>query len=230
MVISFLKFQVETQGGCQFEDDAFSTTIMYADDTVLLSKGTTLEEAYEANQSLFNQYVDWADVNCLKINVTKTKSMIVRSRSKKLVYNEKTQICKADDIIGNVQIYTYIGVDIHSNLTFESFLKSIIKKVNYKLYSFSKICYVLTFAAAILVYKQMVLPFFDYLDILVDSGPKKYIDKLQSLQFRGIQIIYQYCIDGRRIKNRDEDYLHKELRLSYLICRRCRHVLHNYDV
>ena len=45
----------------------------------------------------------------------------------------------------------------------------------------------LTFAAAILVYKQMVLPFFDYLDILIDSGLKLHIDKLQQLQFRGNQ-------------------------------------------
>ena len=72
----------------------------------------------------------------------------------------------------------------------------------------------------------MLLPFFDYLDILIDSGPKNYVDKLQCLQFRGIKMIYQYCIDGRRIKNRDEARLHGELWLSYLIERRTRHVLH----
>ena len=72
----------------------------------------------------------------------------------------------------------------------------------------------------------MVLPFFDYLDILIASGPKKYIDKLQALQFRGIQIIYRYRINNRRIKNRDGAYLHKELRLSYLVCRCRRHLLH----
>ena len=79
---------------------------------------------------------------------------------------------------------------------------------------------------AIHVCKQMVLPFFDYLDILTDSGPKKYIDKLQCLQFRGIKIIYQYCIDGRKIKNSDEPRLHGELGLSYLKCRRNKHILH----
>ena len=38
-------------------------------------------------------------------------------------------------------------------------------------------------------------------------------------KFRGIKIIYQYCIDGRKIKNRDEARLHGELGLSYLKCR-----------
>ena len=69
------------------------------------------------------------------------------------------------------------------NLTFEAFLKSIIQKVNYKLYLFGKIRYTLTFAAAILVYKQMVLPFFDYLDLLIDTGFKLNIDNYNNCSF-----------------------------------------------
>ena len=119
-----------------------------------------------------------------------------------------------------------MGVDIDCHLSFETFLKSTITKVNYKLYLFSKIRSLLTFAAAVLVYKQIILPFFDYLNILIDSGPKKYIDRLQVLQFRGIKIIYQYHIDGIRIKNSDESHLHGELDLAYLKIRRNRHLLH----
>ena len=52
------------------------------------------------------------------------------------------------------------------------------------------------------------------------------VEKLQSLQFRGIKIIYQYCIDGCRIKNSDEARLHGELGLTYLKERRNRHILH----
>ena len=106
------------------------------------------------NQSLFDQYVDWADVNSLSINVTKTKNMTLCSKYKMLGYNEKkTQICKGDSIVGHVQSYTYLGVDIDSMLSFDIFLKSTIRKVNYILYLFSKIRYVLTLTAAILVYR-----------------------------------------------------------------------------
>ena len=55
---------------------------------------------------------------------------------------------------------------------------------------------------------------------------ERYIDKLQSLQFRGIQIIYNYYIDGRSIKNSDEENLHNVLGLTYLKDRRKRHILH----
>ena len=204
---------------------------MYADDTVLLSKGNTLEEAIITNQALFNQYIDWAtiatvciktvqsySVNCFNINVTKTKSMAICSKYKNVLPSVGNPIMKSGHPIVSVNTYPYLGVDIDCNVTFESFIKSTI--------IFSKIRYVLTFAAAVLVYKQMVLPFFDYLDILVDSGPKKYIDTLQALQFRGIKIIYLYYIEGRRIKNNDEEYLHRELNLSYLNIRRRRHILH----
>ena len=63
----------------------------------------------------------------------------------------------------------------------------------------------------------MVLPFFfDYLDVLIDSCLKKYTDKLQYLQYGGIKIVFQYCIDGRKIKNSDESRLHSELGLDFL--------------
>ena len=71
----------------------------------------------------------------------------------------------------------------------------------------------------------MVLPFFDYLDILIDGSRKMYSEKLQRLQFRGIKIIYQYNIDGRKITNTDEAMLHTHLNLSYLEHRRKRHLL-----
>ena len=77
-----------------------------------------------------------------------------------------------------------------------------------------------------MVYKQMVLPFFDYLDILVDSGPKYYADKLQNLQFRGIKIIYQYYIDGEKITSKDEERLHQQLGLEFLNVHHIKHLLH----
>ena len=71
----------------------------------------------------------------------------------------------------------------------------------------------------------MVLPFFNYMDILIDAGPKKHIDQLQELQFRGIKIIYQYHLEGRRIKNTDDTLLHSSLCLMKLDFRRKKHFL-----
>ena len=71
----------------------------------------------------------------------------------------------------------------------------------------------------------MILPFFDYLDLLIDGGPKLYIDKLQRLQFRGIKMIYQYKINGEQITSKDEIELHNQLSLSFLDVRRKKHLV-----
>ena len=71
----------------------------------------------------------------------------------------------------------------------------------------------------------MVLPFFDYLDILIDGCAKKFLDKLQTLQFRGIKIIYQYNFEGDKVTYKDETRLHLELGLLYLEKRRNKHLL-----
>ena len=54
---------------------------------------------------------------------------------------------------------------------------------------------------------------------------KKYVEELQSQQFRGIKIIYQYDIDGKKITNKDETMLHDQLGLSYLENQRKQHLL-----
>ena len=51
-----------------------------------------------------------------------------------------------------------------------------------------------------------------------------YVAQLQ-LQFRGINIIYQYHIEGRRIKNTDEALLHSTLGFMELVSRRKKHLL-----
>ena len=108
--------------------------------------------------------------------------MLLCPKSKKVELD--MSICIHDVNIKNTYLYTYL--DQHLNL--KSFLKDVIQHVNFKLFLFGKIRHLLTFTSAVLVYKQMVLPFFDYLDILIDGGTKFYIDKMQRLQFRGIYI------------------------------------------
>ena len=130
-------------------------------------------------------------------------------------------IRKDGEYISSTESYLYLGVNVDQNLFFDNFLKSIVQKVNCKLYLFSKIWFVLTINAAV----QMILPFFGYLDILIDSGPKKYVEKLQLLQFIGIKIIYKYHVDGRKIKSNDEERLHSEIGVQPLKERRKKHVL-----
>ena len=205
------------------DDAEMSTILMYADDTVLISSGENYKSAMDENQSLFERYINWTSRNGLQINVTKTKHMLLSSKSKSIVPD--VNIIKDNLLIHNTHMYTYLGCNLDSNLSLDLFVKDIVRRVNFKLYLFGKIRYLLTFDAAVTVYKQMVLPFFDYLDIMIEGCIKKHVDKLQALQFRGIKIIYQYIYTGRKITSKDESVLHAELGLLTLENRRKKHLL-----
>ena len=131
--------------------DGNSKVIIYADDTVLLSNGNTVDDAQTASQSIFDKYVTWCSINWLRINVSKTKRMFIDSRGKNCQY--LVGVKKEDESVYTTEQYTYLGVVLDGNLTFEPFLKSIIQRVNYKLYLFSKIRHLLTMTAALMVYK-----------------------------------------------------------------------------
>ena len=93
--------------------------------------------------------------------------MLLCPKSKKVELD--MSICIHDVNIKNTYLYTYLGCNLGQHLNWESFLKDVIQRVNFKLFLFGKIRHLLTFTSAVLVYKQMVLPFFDYLDIFCTS-------------------------------------------------------------
>ena len=81
---------------------------MYADDTVLLSKGDSHDEVIAANQIVFDRYIHWADLNCLKINIKKTKQMNLCSRSKNHTTDTTYSLKKEDEITSNTWNYIYL--------------------------------------------------------------------------------------------------------------------------
>ena len=42
-----------------------------------------------------------------------------------------------------------------------------------------------------LVYKQTILPYFEYCDFLIDSCCKKELDKMEKLQYRALRIVHK---------------------------------------
>ena len=111
----------------------------------------------ESNQLFFNSYVEWTKRNWLKINVSKTKRMILCTENTNNCVNMNIHIKMNSVDISNTVLFRYLGCNLDRNLNMEPFVKDIIQRVNFKLYLFSKICNQLTFDAAVLVYKQMVL-------------------------------------------------------------------------
>ena len=74
-------------------------------------------------------------------------------------------------------------------MSFEEFLKSKCDKINLRLYQLSKMRKYITSNIACTLYKQAILPVFDYADFQIDSGPGYYIRKMDTLHEKAIQLI-----------------------------------------
>lgn len=70
-------------------------------------------------------------------------------------------------------------------------------------------------STALLVYKQTILPYFDYCSFLVEGGNAPRIKKLQTLQNRALRV----CIRKFGIEHRT-DAIHKECEMEKLADRR----------
>ena len=76
-----------------------------------------------------------------------------------------------------------------SKLNLDSFINNITKKVANKFVMLSKVIQTINKDVALLIYKQMILPYMDYMDFLIDGAAKSKSCKLQKLQNKALRLI-----------------------------------------
>ena len=117
----------------------------------------------------------------------------------KIVHNKisafletRSKVQKAKNLsiaVGNVQIqqvpsFKYLGFTFDSVLSFTNRIATLVNVISHKAYMLSKIRRFITEYSAIRIYKAMILPYFDYADIVYDKAHKMDLDKLQRAQNR----------------------------------------------
>ena len=198
-----------------------SEVIMYADDTVLISSGKSIEEAVHRSNRIYTKLCVWYDMNRLTINVHKTKHMFINYKKRAL----QNQSCIGGKL-ENVHTYKYLGVDIDDQLSFGKFIDSMWSKVQYGFYNFSKICPLLSESLACRIYKQTIMPLFEYASFIVDSATKEQCKKLDRLHEKALHLIYykKEYEQGKRIYVNMGD-LYSKYNLEPLIVRRKQQLL-----
>ena len=83
----------------------------------------------------------------------------------------------------------YLGFIIDSKLKWDVHIDKLCKRVGNLVKYLARLRYFINETNLNLIYKAIILPLFDYADILIDSCDKKYIKKLQTLQNRAGRII-----------------------------------------
>ena len=156
---------------------------LYADDTVIYASGSKVEQVVSRLQLYLNRLHKWCCSNKLTLHPGKTKMVIFGTRQMlKRVKTKPLNLSLIGKQIQNVPTYKYLGFELDATLNYKSHIAEILKKVMHKRSMLSKIMPFLTTEVALLLYKSMILPYFDFCDIVYQSACLGDLDKLQRLQ------------------------------------------------
>ena len=190
----------------------------YADDTVLYSKKKSLNQAGMDLQKDLEGLTDWCTANKIYINTAKTKAMFFGSKTKIASSNLPNFFINNTEV-QRAKTYTYLGIKLDEQLSMETHANSVIQKVSNKIYQLTRIRSFITKRAAILIYKNMILPILENGDIFLHSATHKIRKKLQTLQNKALRCAL------RKEKLTKSAILHNEANILKLKERRHVHIL-----
>ena len=93
-----------------------------------------------------------------------------------------------------VPSYRYLSFNLDSTLSFSNHIRTVSSMVAHKANLLAKIRKFLTDEVALKIYKSMILPYFDYGDVIYNQGNQDGLDKLQRLQNRCLKICKGYNV------------------------------------
>lgn len=130
------------------------------------------------------------DANKLKLNASKTKSMIVSSRYKlNNISMENLKLKVNNECIKWVNEIKYLGFILDNTLSLKPHFQYICKKISKKLFFFNRISKDLSLFSRITVFRSIIQPHFDYCSSALYLGDKGSIQSLQILYNRGMRTI-----------------------------------------
>ena len=160
---------------------------VHTDDTVVYSSDNNLNALNNTVQEDLDKITKWCYFNKLKINAGKTKAMFFdHAQSKRQDVDVGNLILNASQI-EYVEKYDYLGVTIETDLKFKRHIEKSFTRINNKLYVFTCMRKSMNTKAAVMVYKSMVLPFFEYGNVFLSTCTERDLTKLQRLQNRGLR-------------------------------------------
>ena len=169
---------------------------MYVDATLLINSGITPHESITNSQRSLNIVSNWCDLNKMSINICKTKFMVITPSNIDHIFHWSYNYIK-DVKLSQIHVYEYLGVHIDDKLTMGAHIDKTCTNVQKEYGIVRKIRRYISEETALLIYKVMIRPHFDYGDYMIDSGMQNNIDKLERIQDRILRNIEYKCAEKR---------------------------------
>ena len=193
---------------------------LYADDTVLYTADCSTNVITNKLQRGLRKFYKWCISNKPTVNPAKTKMMTFGTRHS-IKRTKQCQLYLGGERIQRVSTYKYLGFTLDSTLTFKNQIADVTQKVIHKRILLARMMCFLTKATALSIYKMMILPYFDYCDVIYQTACMSDLDKLQRLQNKCLKT----CLGLNRLHETKE--VHSMAKCAYLGSRRKAHV-HNF--
>ena len=163
--------------------------LLYADDSALLISGKDPKKIAEELSKELSSCRNWLIDNKLSFHLGKTEAMLFGTRYKLNNVNSFEVICN-NEVIKNVKSVKYLGLQLDDDLSGESIVNEITKKVNSRLRFLYRYKDYLSTESRITLCNALIQCHFDYSCSSWFPGINKgLIDKLQVLQNRMVRFI-----------------------------------------
>lgn len=159
---------------------------IYADDTEIHSSNSSLPTLTSHIQEDLDSVDVWMSSNRLRVNPTKTVSMLIGPHQK--IRNRTLDVSLSNTKICSVTSTKYLGVYIDCHLTWDEHVQYVLKRVRGKLASIARLKPLPSKVIALL-YKTFVVPIFDYCDTVWQPNSLRMSNKLDQLHERAIRLI-----------------------------------------
>ena len=164
---------------------------MYADDASISIAASSLPELESALNTELAYLHEWLNVNKLSLNIAKTELMLIGSRqrlSATTTGHLLTVQIKGHEI-DRVPHTKSLGIHIDQNLSWSKHVNETAKIVSSGIGALKRLRPLICEDTAILLYRALIEPYFDYCCPVWDGLSNELADKLQKLQNRAIRVI-----------------------------------------
>jgi hypothetical protein len=161
--------------------------ILFADDTNIFYSDSSLDGVFKIVNSELENLAVWFKVNKLSLNISKNNFILFNKQK-----NDKTSTLKLqieNNEITQVQSSKFLGVIIDKKLNWLEHIALVANKVSKSLGVLNKIKNTLPLSILPMLYNTLILPYFQYCNIIWANTYPSHLDKLIKLQKRGMRII-----------------------------------------
>ena len=162
---------------------------LYADDTVIYYSSSNIKDLEDKLNSDLKSLCQWFSKNLLTLNVTKCKFVLFGSQHK-LHSCSQLSLKINDHFLERKDSFKYLGVIINQNMSWSDHIEILSRKISQRLSLLRRIKHLLPLHARLTIYNSLILPLFDYADLVWgDKNNKVLMDHLQVLQNNPARII-----------------------------------------